>query len=463
MPVSVPGRIGKYDILREIGRGGMGTVYLGHDPFTHRDVAIKIAHADQLRDTESGAQFRKLFFNEAYTAGLLTHPNIVRVYDAGVDEDHCFIVMEFVPGGSTLKTACRPEGLLPVEQVVEILFKCARALEYAHGQGVIHRDIKPGNILITDSHDIKIGDFSIAYLNKLESEQTLLLGVAGSPRYMSPEQISDQPLTVQTDIFSLGLIMYEMLTGRHPFNAQSFGALMHKIVNDGHAPMRSHRPELPPVLDAIVSKALAKHTSDRYADAQALASALSGAFEQLLHAAMVEIDTEESFNRVRKLSFFEEISDKDLRDLINAGSWVFAEPGREFIVEGAIEDSFYVLIEGNASVRKGGLELSRLKPGDCIGEMGYLMRTKRVASIVATSPVQLLRFNATVMNKTSTNTQLRFLRTFLRTTITRLSETIERLSQAQAGERPLEPTVPPVSADVANAAAAPQARKLEAV
>jgi serine/threonine protein kinase len=435
MPVTVPGRIGKYDIVREIGRGGMGTVYLGHDPFSHRDVAIKIAHGDQLRHADSGAQFRKLFFNEAYTAGLLTHPNIVRVHDAGVDEDHCFIVMEHVPGGTTLKSVCQAGSLLPVERVVEILFKCARALEYAHGQGVIHRDIKPGNILMTPEHDIKIGDFSIAYLNKLESEQTLLMGVIGSPRYMSPEQITDQPLTGQTDIFSLGLVMYEMLTGKHPFNAQSVGALMQKIVNEAAAPIRSHRPELPPVLDAIVAKALAKKTAERYADAQAFASALSGAFEQLLHAAMVEIDSEESFNRVRKLSFFEEIGDRDLRDLIKAGSWVFAEPGKEFIVEGDIDDSFYVLIEGNASVRKGGLELSVLKPGDCIGEMGYLMRTKRSATIVAVTPVQLLRFNATIMSKTSTNTQLRFLRTFLRTTILRLSETIERLTQKPSTER----------------------------
>jgi serine/threonine protein kinase len=427
--MAAPTRIGKYEIVQELGRGGMGTVYLGRDSFSHKDMAIKIAHADQLRDAESGANFRKLFFNEAYTAGLLTHPNIVRVHDAGVEDDHCFIVMEFVPGGTTLKSACKTDSLLPVERVVEILYKCARALEYAHGQGVIHRDIKPGNILLTDTYDVKIGDFSIAFLNKLDSEQTLLMGVAGSPRYMSPEQIADLPLTAQTDIFSLGLIMYEMLTGTHPFNAQNFGALVQKIATEKLQPMRTLRADIPAVLDTIVAKALAKKLTDRYLGAHEFATALSGAFEQLLHAAMAQVETAEYFNKVRRLSFFEEIGDKDLSELINAGSWVFAEPGKEFIVEGDIDDSFYVLIDGTASVRKGGQELSSLKPGDSIGEMGYLMRTKRSASIVAVTPVQLLRFNATIMNKTSANTQLRFLRTFLRTTIIRLTDTIERLTQ----------------------------------
>jgi len=155
-------------------------VYLGHDPYVYRPVAIKVAHSERLSAQDSGSDSRKLFFNEAHTAGRLTHPNIVGIYDAGVDGDNCYIVMEYVQGGKTLTSFCKPQNLLPVERVIEIIFKCAEALDYAHRQGVIHRDVKPSNILITDEHDVKIGDFGIAFLNKMDASRTMPLGVAGS-------------------------------------------------------------------------------------------------------------------------------------------------------------------------------------------------------------------------------------------------------------------------------------------
>jgi serine/threonine protein kinase len=422
------GKVGKYVISREISRGGMGTVYLGHDPYADMPVAIKIAHAEQLKEEESGARFRKMFFNEARTAGLLTHPNIVRIFDAGVDGDNCYIVMEYIEGGATLKPACKPDGLLPLGRVIEVIFKCAKALDYAHRQGIIHRDIKPGNILVSGDFEVKIGDFGIAYLNRTDSDQTMVLGVAGSPRYMSPEQISDQTLTAQTDVFSLGVIMYEMLTGRSPFAADNFALLIQKIVTEDPAPIRQHRPELDEMLEAIVARALAKKPSDRYASALDLATDLSNAFERLLMQAARQIDLDERYASVRKLPFFQEFTDAELRELVNAGIWITADAGKQIIVEGELDESFYVIVDGEASVRKGDKELSALRQGDCIGEMGYLMRTKRAASIFARTRITLMQFNPTVMKKTSSECQIKFLRAFLRTVIVRLTATIERLS-----------------------------------
>jgi serine/threonine protein kinase len=177
-----PKSLGKYMVVERIDRGSMGTVYLGHDPYIDRPVAIKVAHAEQLADDESGDRYRKMFFNEAHTAGRLTHPNIIGIYDAGVDEESCYIVMEYIKGGQTLKPYTKADALLPIEKVVEIVFKCAKALDYAHKQGVIHRDIKPTNILVTEDMDVKIGDFSIAHITKMDSTETMPMGLVGSPR-----------------------------------------------------------------------------------------------------------------------------------------------------------------------------------------------------------------------------------------------------------------------------------------
>ncbi|MSR15309.1 MAG: serine/threonine protein kinase [Gammaproteobacteria bacterium] len=264
MSTDIPQRLGKYDVIREINRGSMGTVYLGHDPYADRPVAIKVAHAEQLKDEESGDRYRKMFFNEAHTAGRLTHPNIISIFDAGVDGEICYIIMEYVEGDHTLKPYCKADSLLPIEKVVEISFKCARALDYAYKQGVIHRDIKPTNILVTQDMDTKIGDFSIAHLTKMDSTETMPMGLVGSPRYMSPEQVSEDYLTHQTDIFSFGIVMYELLCGKHPFAADNFSRLVQKILNDTPPALSEFRSGIDPALERIVSKALAKDRAQRY-------------------------------------------------------------------------------------------------------------------------------------------------------------------------------------------------------
>jgi serine/threonine protein kinase len=429
MTAEAPTRLGKYEVLHEVGRGSMGTAYLGHDPYIDRPVAIKVAHAEQLSDEESGDRYKKMFFNEAHTAGRLTHPNIIGIYDAGVDGDACYIVMELCEGGDTIKDFCRPDNLLPLEKVVEMIFKCAKALDYAHKQGVIHRDIKPTNILSTHDGDVKIGDFSIAHLTKTDSTETMPMGLVGSPRYMSPEQVTEDYITNQTDIFSLGIVMYELLTGKHPFVADSFSRLVQRILNEDPPSITSIRTEVPDSLVKIVEKALAKDRDVRYQMGMDLASDLSKAFDTLLEAPEENISEQEQFVAVKQLDFFDGFPDAEVWEIVRAGKWQDYNDRDEIIVEGELDDSFYIIVRGEVSVQKGGKDLRALMSGDCFGEMGYLAKTKRTATIVAKGPTALLKVNSTVISQVSLNCQVRFLKVFLRTLIHRLSVTTEKMSQ----------------------------------
>lgn len=429
MNAAVPERLGKYEVVKEVGRGSMGTVYLGHDPYIDRPVALKVAHDEQLNDEEGGDRFRKMFFNEAHTAGRLTHPNIIGIYDAGVDGDTCYIVMELVEGGHTLKEYCRPDNLVPIDKVVEMIFKCAKALDYAHKQGVIHRDIKPTNILVTAEDDVKIGDFSIAHLTKMDATDTMPMGMVGSPRYMSPEQVTEDYLTSQTDLFSLGIIMYELLTGKHPFAAESFSRLVQRILNEDPPPMQEIRSDIPDALVKIVNRALAKDREDRYQMGMELASDLSRAFDALLETPQENISEQEQFVAVKQLDFFDGFPDAEVWEIVRAGRWQDYQDGDEIIVEGELDDSFYIIVHGEVSVQKSGKDLRSLLAGDCFGEMGYLAKTKRTATIVAKGPTSLLKVNSTVISQVSLNCQVRFLKVFLRTLIHRLSVTTEKMSQ----------------------------------
>lgn len=424
-----PQQLGKYEVKHEISRGSMGIVYLGYDPYIDRSVAIKVALAESLSDPDSGAQYRKMFFNEAHTAGSLTHPNIISIYDAGVDDDNCYIVMEYIEGGNTLWPYVKPDNLLPVDKVVEIIFKCAKALDYAHREGVTHRDIKPSNILVTKDMDIKIGDFSIAHMKNPDStDTTLQQGVMGSPKYMSPEQLREERVGSQTDLFSLGIVMYQMLTGKHPFVADNFSRLVNRILNEEALAMRDHRADIPHELEDIVRRAMHKDIKDRYQMGLDFASDLSKAFEHL-EKPEKDISVEEKFNSVKQLEFFQGFPDAEIWEIIRASTWQDYKSGEDIIVEGELDDCFYIIVSGKVIVKKNDKIIRTLDTGDCFGEMGYLAKTKRTASIAAEEETALLKINSTVISQVSLNCQVRFLKVFLRTLIHRLSATTEIISQ----------------------------------
>ncbi len=421
-------KLGKYEVREEIDRGSMGIVYLGYDPYVNRLVALKVALADSLSDAESGEQYRKMFFNEAHTAGMLTHPNIISIFDAGVDDDNCYIVMEFIEGGDTLKSHTKPETLLSIEKVVEVIFKCANALDYAHRQGVVHRDIKPSNILITKDKDVKIGDFSIAHITKLDTTTTAPQGMMGSPRYMSPEQLREEKITTRSDLFSLGVVMYELLAGKHPFMTDSFSRLINIILNEDPPPMSDFRSDIPEVLQIIVRKAMQKDIDKRYQTGLEFATDLSRAFENL-EAKQEDISAEEKFNMIKKLEFFQGFPDPEIWEILRASNWQEYRPDDDIIVEGELDDCFYIIVTGKVVVIKNEKTIRTLHIGDCFGEMGYLAKTKRTASIIAENSTALIKINSIVISQVSLNCQVRFLKVFLRTLIHRLSATTEIISQ----------------------------------
>src|SRR3989338_7772740 len=220
-------KIGKYEIERELGIGATSTVYLATDPFSKQQVAIKLFDLKNLRDSNNARIYRKLLMTEASLAGKLSHPHIVKILDAVMEGDVNYMVMEYVEG-STLEQYAEVDSLLPISTIAEIIYKCCKALEYAQYQGVIHRDIKPANILLQGETDIKISDFGAAVI---QNKQTTQVSGVGSPAYMSPEQVKELPLTHQTDIYSLGVVIYKLLTGRLPFDASNNFSMIYQILN----------------------------------------------------------------------------------------------------------------------------------------------------------------------------------------------------------------------------------------
>lgn len=423
-----PKKIGKYEVVGEIGKGSMGTVYSAHDPFTDREVAIKVAHPQYINQSEEGVRFRKLFFNEAHAAGVLDHPNILRIFDADVDGDLCYLVMEYVAGAKTLEEHIKPETLLPLRSVVSIIYKSAKALDYAHRQGIIHRDIKPSNILLTEDGDIKLADFSIAMITRADNVATQFTGFLGSPLYMSPEQITEAPLNTSTDIFSLGAVMYQLLTGRHPFKADSLAAITQKITEEDPPPISEFRKDLPEGLGYTVKRMLKKKPNQRYAMGLDLAADLAVIFEDL-DTVTSEDDLRERFGTIKNLGFFKGFTDSDIWELIRACSWQDYPAGTTIIKEGESDHSFYIVLSGVVGIEKKGRHVDNLQEGDCFGEMGYLTRAKRTATVVAKTDVSLMQINASTMNRAAEDTQLRFHKVFVRTLIKRLSDTTDLLSQ----------------------------------
>jgi serine/threonine protein kinase len=415
---SVPAKIGKYEIINEIGKGTTGDVYLSHDAYYGRDVAIKVYHADPDVESHSAKIARKMFFNEAHIVGMLQHPNILPIFDAGEEDGHCYVVMEHVQGARTLASYCNPEGLLRVEDIIEIVFKCAKALHYAHGRGLIHRDIKPNNVMLTPDNDVRIIDFGIALLK--DADMSVIQGIAGSPSYMSPEQVQSMELTKATDLYSLGAVMYELMTGFRPFRATALGKLLNEIVFATPPPVHTLRHDVAEGLEEIVVRAMQKEPADRYASGDAMAVELTRVYQEITRDSNDRIDQQERFAILRRLNFFHDFSTGEIRELLKAGSWQDYKPGDDIVREGEMDERFYVIVAGDCIVERNSITVGSMETGNCFGESSYVSGTTRTATIKARGAVTTLSISATLLEQLSTACQLRFNQVFLSSLIRRL-------------------------------------------
>ncbi|WP_374264133.1 protein kinase [Zoogloea sp.] len=422
-------RIGKYEIRRPLGEGGTSVVYLGFDPFAQREVAIKRLHPEMLRVTDHTTLYHHMLLNEAALAGKLQHPHIVQIHDAVIDERDAYVVMEYVPGG-TLEAFARPGHLLPFERLVEIIFKCTRALDYAYLQGVTHRDIKPANILLVspDGQDIKLSDFGAAIFTATETTQ---LAGLGSPAYMAPEQVREQPLDHRTDIYSLGVVMYQLLTGRLPFEGSSNVNLLYQIAHETPPPPASIRPEIPPELDAIVRRAMQRDPAARYATWLEFSHDLAQAYRnRSLAATPGELPDSEKFERLRAFHFFREFSDIEIWEIVRFGEWRLIPPGTVVMKEGEPGNYFCYVIAGELRIVKKGHLLNTLSPGDCFGEMALFAagRGARTASVETVTETRILTIRAPALLRASSLCQMHFYKGFLEVLASRLSLANSRIA-----------------------------------
>jgi non-specific serine/threonine protein kinase len=331
-------------------------------------------------------------------AKLLDHPNIIKTFGTVVEQDQAYLVMEYFDGTS-LEQFCSFDRMLPVHRSVSIIFKCCLALDYAYRQGVIHRDIKPANILIDGDFNVKLTDLGLA-LNigkKSDTDSTFIMGV-GSPAYMSPEQIKGYPLNQKTDLYSLGVVLFHLLTGRLPFRAKNPAQLIYKIINQDPPSVWQLNPDVPERMDAILRKALEKDLYSRYRNGAEFAQDLSSVRFQILDDNYVPMDTGR-YAALRKMAFFVEFEDVEIWEALRISSWRTVDRGTLLMQEGEQGKNFGGIIDGEVEVSIDGRRLAVLGPGEVFGESSYLDRfsSKRNATVVSVSRLTYLDINAAAL------------------------------------------------------------------
>ncbi|MDR1853894.1 MAG: protein kinase [Azoarcus sp.] len=396
----MPATIGEYRIVRQVGRGATATVYEARHPKLSRPVAVKhIKLGGEGGDAKRhNRRLLKLLRAEEAVSKRLDHPNIIRIFEVVIEAEQAYVVMEFFPG-ATLEKYCGFENRLPVHRVIGIIFKCCMALDYAYRQGIVHRDIKPANILIDDDDDVRISDFGLALnINKqVEADSTFIMGV-GSPAYMSPEQIKGYPLNQKTDIYSLGAVMFHMLTGRLPFRAVNAAQLVYKILNADPPAVTQLNPDVTEQMDAVIRKAMEKDLYSRYKNGAEFAKDLSAVRYKIVDEQGSRLDGER-FAMLRKQPFFTEFDDVELWEVLRIGAWRRVGPYVKLVSEGDAEQRFGVLLEGRVELSIAGKRVMELGPGTIFGEMAWLdsLKHRQSFTVVALEPLTYLQINPSAL------------------------------------------------------------------
>jgi serine/threonine protein kinase len=415
-------RIGKYQIRRELGRGAASVVYLAYDEFYNADLAVKIYNARDTGDISSQ------FVSEAALAGKLVHPHIVTILDAVAEDEFRYVAMEYVPGGN-LHRYTVASRLLPVQDVIQIGFKCCGALDYAFREGVVHRDIKPANILVYEGTEIKVGDFGAAFVHGDATTQRTRMG---SPSYIAPEQIRDEALTHQSDMFSLGVVLYELLSGRRPFRGETPIETMQQVLGATPLPLTAVCPDLPPGLNAIILRMLQKQPQQRYDSWAELALDLARVGQLSVYEQSVT--DSDKFTALRRSHLLARMSDAELWELARIGIWQRVPSNRVLVREGDAGDSLFMLGSGEAKVTFQGRLLDVLRSGEAFGEMAYIRGEsgRRQATVQTATEALTVEFPRDALEAMSLGCQLHLTRALLGSMADRLALSNARLARATA-------------------------------
>jgi len=430
----MPAQIGKYRVLGRLGDGATSEVFLGFDDFQGRNVAIKRVRSSTSADPIDGHYSERFFAAEAALVGKLQHPNVVQIFDAVPDPAEPYLVMEYVAGG-TLRPYCRADQLLSLELIVEIGFKCAMALGYVYRQGLIHRDVKPANLLTVLNNgqitDVKITDFG-SVLN-LGSDVTQIHRV-GSLAYMSPEQLDGGTIDCRADIYSLGAVLYHLIAGRPLFDAQVQSAMMHQIYNVRPVSLAGVRAGVSPALDDAIQRAVAKKPGDRYSDWGEFAQALSGLVttQQVPRGQFQGVLDSERFTLLRTLEFFANFGDVELWEVVHRAKWQRFHFGHALFRKGEEGNTFHIMAQGEVEVFRDGKKVAQLGAGTSVGEMAYLAPSaelkKHSTDVIITEPTTTISFTPDTLMQLSPNCRHLFHDSFIKVLVRRLHSAHEQLA-----------------------------------
>ena len=431
----LPERIGKYLVRAKIGEGATSEVFLATDPFHGRDVAIKRVRQALVADSREAHFQQRFFAAEASLVGQLQHPNVVQILDAVTDDVAPYLVMEYVPG-ITLRRFCRADALLPLAQIVEIGFKCANALGYCYRQGLIHRDVKPANVLaVVDGEritDVKITDFGSVFNTAAEHTQVHRVG---SLAYMSPEQLDGDLVDCRADIYSLGAVLYHLIAGRPPFEATQQQAIMHQIFNATPPSLQGLREGLPTRLVRLVDGSLAKEREQRPRDWEAFAAELSALASHRLvtQGAMQQVLDAERFSLLRSLEFFADFGDVELWEVVHRARWERHGFGAALYRKGERGNSFHIIAQGQVDVYRDGAKVAAFGIGTSVGEMAYLAPNPELGvhsvDILVSQPATTISFTPETLEQLSLTTRLRFDKSFIKVLVRRLHAAQETLGR----------------------------------
>ena len=435
--LALPSRIGKYVVKSKIGEGATSEVFLAHDPFRGCDVAIKRVRLGVLPDSRESHYQQRFFAAEAALVGQLQHPNVVQIIDAVADAEAPYLVMEYVPG-VTLRRFCRADTLLPLTQIIEVGFKCAMALGYCFRQGLIHRDVKPANLLVRLEGDriadLKVTDFGSVF--NLGADQTQVYRV-GSLAYMSPEQLDGDVLDCRADIYSMAAVLYHLIAGRPPFDAVQQQAIMHQIYHGTAPPLSSLREGVPEALQALIESCLAKERELRPANWDEFAQRLSALSAQTQHlrGPLQEVLDSERFTLLRSQEFFAEFGDVELWEVVHRAAWHRHSYGQALYRKGEEGNSFHIVTQGQVEVYRDGRAVASLGAGSSVGEMAYLAPNPalRVHSvdILVSQPATTVSFTPASLERLSLSTRHLFDKAFIRVLVRRLHEAQEAAAAAR--------------------------------